>query len=262
LQLLEECQGAPFSVEWTVPFRQTFFHLGVHNLPPSQARAIFAEMDQCRSSPNEQLVRRSLREIANSPETLVIFNHPLWDENHIGQARHDLLAREFLGIFGDSLHALEINGLRPWRENRQVLTLAREVQKPAISGGDRHALEPNTIINRTNAGTFSEFVEEVRAGWSDVLVLRQYREPFPTRILHNLIDVLRTYDHHANGWRLWSDRVFYSCDDGEIRSLTQVFGKKLPIPIALFVGTIQFVSTSYVRRLLRGAFPPTEEVRL
>src|SRR5258706_10546102 len=34
LQLLEECRGTPISFEWTVPFRFTFFHIGVHNLPP------------------------------------------------------------------------------------------------------------------------------------------------------------------------------------------------------------------------------------
>src|SRR5262249_21298144 len=33
LQLLEDSKGSPISVEWTVPFGPTFFHLGIHNLP-------------------------------------------------------------------------------------------------------------------------------------------------------------------------------------------------------------------------------------
>ena len=161
---------------------------------------------------------------------------------------------EFLRSFGPCLHALELNGLRPWSENREVIELGAAVQKPLISGGDRHAVEPNALLNLTNAATFDEFAEEVREGWSSVFVLRHYREQYTLRILHNMIDVLRTYERHANGWRLWSDRVFYLCHDGQTRSLTELFGERPPAAVALFVGAMKFASAPLVRRFLRGAF--------
>lgn len=260
LHLLEECRATPISCEWTVPFRSTFFHIGVHGLPPATARTIFAEMSGVTSNPAEARLGEVLALIAAYPESLIVFNHPLWDEKRIGQAFHTAEAQEFLRLFGESIHALELNGLRPWRENRDVITLGKATQKPAISGGDRHALEPNAILNLSNAGDFSEFVEEVRAGWSDVLVLRHYREPYGLRIFHNMMDVLRTFEQHANGWRNWSDRVFYQCDDGTSRSLTELFGDRPPAAVALFVGAMQLASAPQVRRLLRGAFPGPEEV--
>jgi hypothetical protein len=262
LQLFDECRDAPLSVEWTVPYRSTFFHLGVHNLPPVKARALMAQMDQYRQAPDEPQLRSILAEIEAAPEALVIFNHPLWDEKGIGQAEHDAIAHEFLLNFGNSVHALELNGLRPWRENRNVIAFASAAGKPAISGGDRHAVEPNALVNLTNAGSFAEFAEEVRSGWSHVLIRKHYREPYAFRIIHNMMDVLKTYDRHAHGWRLWSDRVFYACDDGQVRPLTALFGARLPAAVALFVGAVQFVSTPPVRRFLRGAFPRIEEVRL
>lgn len=65
----------------------------------------------------------------------------------------------------------EINGLRPWRENRAVIAFAEAAAKPVISGGDRHGLEPNANLNLTNAANFAEFADEVRTGWSDILIM-------------------------------------------------------------------------------------------
>ncbi len=95
-----------------------------------------------------------------------------------------------------------------------------------------------------------------------MLVLRHYQESYALRIVHNMVDVLRTYEQHANGWRLWSDRVFYLCDDGCTRSLTELFGDRPPAPVALFVGAMQFAAVPRVRRFLRGAFAGAEEVTL
>jgi len=267
LQVLDECRGTAISVEWTVPFGPTFFHLGVHNLPAGRARALWAQMDRYRHNPDEaQLYKTKLGEIltmlASLDHVLIVFNHPLWDERGIGHAAHREVALEFLRQFGSSLHALELNGMRPWKENRDVLALARAAQKPVISGGDRHAIEPNALLNFTNAETFDEFAEEVRGGWSSVFVLRHYREQYAQRILHNMIDVLRSYERHANGWVLWSDRVFYLCHDGQTRSLTQLFGERPPAAVALFVGAMKFASAPRVRRFLRGAFAGPEEVTL
>jgi hypothetical protein len=262
LQVLDECRRTPISVEWTVPFGPTFFHLGVHNLPANRARTLWAEMNGYRQKPDEARLGELLSAAASLDSALIVFNHPLWDERGIGQAAHREVALEFLRRFGASLHALELNGLRPWKENREVIALARSQQKTAISGGDRHALEPNALLNLTNAENFEEFAEEVRAGWSNVFVMRHYREQYTLRILHNMMDVLRTYEHPANGWLRWSDRVFYLCHDGQTRSLTQLFGERPPAAVALFVGAMQFASLPRVRRFLRGAFATPEEVTL
>ncbi len=262
LQVLDECRGTPISVEWTVPFGPTFFHLGVHNLPPGQVREIWREIGGYRHSPCEARLHELLGTLASMEQVLVVFNHPLWDEKRIGQTQHRAAALDFLRKFGTCLHALELNGLRPWSENRGVTALGAAVRKPVISGGDRHAVEPNALVNFTNAGNFDEFAEEVRAGWSNVFVLRHYLEPFALRIVHNMVDVLRTYEHHANGWRLWSDRVFYLCDDGCTRSLTELFGERTPAPVAFFVGAMQLASAPQFRRFLRGAFSSAEEVSL
>lgn len=262
LQLFEECRHTPISLEWTVPFRATFFHLGIHNLPTAAAREMFAEMQAYRRKPDEAWLGAILSDIASYPETLIVFNHPLWDERGIGQEKHDRLVEELLVWAKGTIHALELNGMRSWRENRRVVALSASAGLPLISGGDRHTLEPNTLVNLTNAGTFAEFVEEVRSGWSDILILRHYREPYTLRLLHNMMDVFKPYDRHSKGWRLWSDRVFYASEDGKARSLTDLFHHRPPAPVALFVGAMELISKSHVRRILKGAFPPTEEVRL
>lgn len=262
LRVLEECRGTPISVEWTVPYGPTFFHLGVHNLPAGTARAIWHEIGAYRRSPCEPALHGLLGMLSALPPVLIVFNHPLWDEKRIGQAEHRAAARDFLCKFGTHLHALELNGLRPWNENRDVAALGRALGKPLISGGDRHALEPNALLNFTNAGSFDEFVEEVREGWSDVFVLRQYQDSYALRIVHNMVDVLRTYERHANGSRLWSDRVFYLCDDGCARSLTELFGERTPAPVRLFVGAMRFAAVPRVRRFLSDTFAGAGEVTL
>jgi hypothetical protein len=77
-----------------------------------------------------------------------------------------------------------------------------------------------------------------------------------------MIDVLRQYEEHVNGWVLWSDRVFYLWHDGKIRSLTESFGERTPAVIAFFVGAMKFASAPRMRRFLRGAFAGAEEVSL
>jgi hypothetical protein len=262
LHVLDESRGAPISVEWTVPFGPTFFHLGVNNLPAANARKLWAAMDRYRRSAQEMELGEILTALASLPEVLIVFNHPLWDERGIGQTAHRKLAVEFLRRFGETVHALELNGLRPWKENKAVIAFARDQQKPVISGGDRHTVEPNALLNLSNAATFGEFAQEIREGWSNVLILRHYREPYALRIFHNMVDILRTYERHANGWTCWSDRVFYLCPDGQARSLTELFGGRTPGAIKLFVGAMQFAAEPRVQRFLRGAFATPEEVTL
>lgn len=251
LQALAVCPNIPISVEWTVPFGDTFFHLGVHNLPPSRARAWMERLQAFTERPLESDLRAILASLHAEPGMLTVFNHPLWDEKGIGTEQHRTAAIALLSQYGEYLHAIELNGLRPWRENSSVIRLARDWAKPVISGGDRHVIEPNSTLNLTNAGSFAEFAGEIRGGWSDVLLASHYRTPHAARVFHNILDFFRIYENHRLGWTDWPDRVFYTLDDGITASLSQLWGNHPPFPVGLFAGFMHFAG----RPPLRSALP-------
>ncbi|MCA2964595.1 MAG: hypothetical protein ACK58M_17070 [Acidobacteriota bacterium] len=182
LQGQRGCTDVPISVEWTVPFGRTMFHLGVHNLPRNAARSLMVEMADYTASPQPARLASLLDHLNGLPEALVVLNHPLYDELRLGPAHHGLLLGEFLTRHGGSLHALELNGLRPWPENETVLRMAADLGLPYVSGGDRHGSEPSANLNLTAARSFPEFIEEVRfRRRSHVLFLPQYRRPLARR---------------------------------------------------------------------------------
>jgi hypothetical protein len=259
LRVLEECRDAPVSVEWTVPYANTFFHFGIHNLDSNRARKTMRDLAAFTARPSDR--RRDLFEyLAADPSTLAVFNHPHWDEKRIGEDAHRALAQEFLETHGQFIHALELNGLRPWKENRSVFDLAKRFDKPLISGGDRHALEPNALLNLTNAQSFPEFVEEVREGFSDVLITKQYWESYTMRIVQDIEDILDDHDNHALGWRHWSDRVFYECQDGVTRSLAELWTEGEPFAVRLFVGCMGLLRHPPFKQTLRLAFARRQEI--
>lgn len=258
LRVLEDCRELPVSVEWTVPFCDTFFHLGIHNLCASRARSIMAEFSGFTRNPQRNRIPELLDFIYGDPEALIVFNHPCWDEKGIGKDKHAARVLEFLNSYSRSIHALELNGLRPWPENRMVLQLAKRFPKPLISGGDRHALEPNTMLDLTNASTFSEFVEQVRTGYTTVLIRNQYREPFALRILENLEDILQDLPEHGRGWVKWSDRVFFQKDDGSVHNATALFCNHVPTAVQIFVKGIGLLRRHRIPSKFRAAFPRRE----
>ncbi len=260
LQHRAECRPVPVSVEWTVPFGGTFFHLGVHNLPVEHARAIMTELAAFTEQKSNVPLAEIFRMLVANRDTLIVFNHPNWDENKIGEDAHRAAARQFSATYKQYLHAFELNGLRPWSENRTVIDLARHVGKPVISGGDRHGLEPNTLLNLSNASSFPEFVEEIRGGYSHVLLTRQYMEPLCMRVLQNVEDVLRDYDQHIFG-RHWSDRAFYICDDGVTRPLRALWGEE-PLAVRLFTQGVNLLRSAQFKQAFRMAFAKREQVVL
>lgn len=262
LRACKEATEIPVSVEWTVPYGPTFFHLGIHNLPPERSREIMSQLAAFTAAKGDGDLTDILQALSARKETLVVFNHPCWDENGIGREPHILWATRFAHTYRPYLHAFELNGLRPWPENRAAIRFAREMGMPIISGGDRHAMEPNTILDLTNATTFAEYVEQVRSGRAEVLVMKQYREPFSLRILQNLEEIMQDHENHSEGWRRWSDRVFYRCDDGEVRSLTKLFERHVPTAVQCFVGAIDFMRTHSLRRALRFALSRPQELSL
>jgi hypothetical protein len=263
LHALEEMRHVPISIEWTIPFRRTFFHVGVHNLPVDHATEMTRAMNEFTKSHSEERIAPMLEWMGASPETLVVLNHPMWDENHIGEAGHTECVTAFLDAYRGFFHALELNGLRPWGENQKAAKLAERYELPVISGGDRHGREPNANVNLTNAGSFAEFVAEVRRDkWSDVLFMPQYREPLKVRIIENMCDILEDDPNHGMGWVRWSDRVFYRTDEGEEKSLNLLWGKKFPNVVNRFVSLMCLAKHARVRSALRVALNEKQEFAL
>lgn len=103
LQALDESRSAPISVEWTVPYLGASFHIGVHNLPPHLARTLVDTMNRYTAGGNEELLAGVLNEVSSRPETLVVINHPLWDEDNSGPELHRFALGRFLGCYGASM---------------------------------------------------------------------------------------------------------------------------------------------------------------
>ena len=263
LQAVDPSRDVPISVEWTVPFGPTFFHFGVHNLPARRARSVMQTLSEFTARPNPIALRDILAALDATPGVLLVFNHPLWDEKGVGVQVHHKAVLDFLLQCGQHMHAIEINGLRPWKENQAAIRLAREWQKPAVAGGDRHAVEPNTVLNLSRATCFAAFADEIRAGHSEVLITKQYRQAHASRILHNLVDVMQPYQNHGYGWREWPDRVFFHCPDNEVRSLRQLWGDNHPLPVRIFDSMMRVAGKPPVRSAMRAAFARAEtSVRL
>ena len=125
----------------------------------------------------------------------------------------------FLALHGQFCHAVELNGLRNWDENREVAALAEKWNQILISGGDRHGVEPNANLNLTRAKSFTEFVHEVRRErQSHVLFMPQYAEPWKQRILNSTLAAIRNYPDFPEGSQCWDDRVYHPDAEGKLRT--------------------------------------------
>jgi hypothetical protein len=241
---------APVSVEWTVPFASGFFHLGLHGLPPANAREWFTRLAAFSARTGREPLAGLLHDLIEAG-VLVVFNHPIWDLAEVGEATHAISLREFLDGYHSQLHAIEINGYRSWRENGAARRLSSDVALPLISGGDRHGLAPNAVLNLTSARTFAEFAAEVRDGVSHVVVMPEYDEHVTTRILASAAHVMASYPTWREGWRQWTDRV--SCEtDGEVRPLTYHWPNGGPLWVRAAVGTFRVATTPAALRVWRA----------
>ncbi len=253
LRMMRETRTTPISVEWTVPFGETCFHLGIHNLPATGAAEAMQEMAAYTQAPRPNRLPALLAEISRTPETLVIFNHPMWDQTGVGPSRHAALLRHFVGRCKPYLHAAEINGLRSWVENSHAVAFAEAAGFPLISGADRHGREPSAVLNLTNAACFAEFADDVRRKReSTVLLMPHYQQPLKLRILQNMADVLRDDPDHSLGWVRWSDRVFHCSPEGTISSLGESWVRE-PAMIRHFLRAVKILSNHRLQPALRLA---------
>jgi hypothetical protein len=242
------------SLEWTVPYGPAHFHLGVHNLPPTKARELTGQLLAYTASRDGRQLPELLAMLDRIPEVLLVLNHPYWKMDSVGQSTLNEMLHSFVRSYGRYIHALEVSGLRPWPENQLVLQMAEGLSMPVVSGGDRHGWEPSTMLNLTTAGSFSEFVAEIRQdGQSEVAVVSSYQEPFGLRMMQVAWDVLREYPAHPGGRRYWADRVFFECDDGTVRPLSRCFKNGLPQELRLLARAMRQLELQPWRALLHAA---------
>lgn len=252
LQTLYAQPRAPISFEWTVPIGTGYFHLGVHNLPPASAREWFARLAAVTARPRPDDVASSLHDLSALPGLLVVLNHPMWDLANVGAHEHTRLLREFCTRYRLSLHALEINGYRSWRENERVRPLARELQLPLVSGGDRHGRDPNAVLNVTSATSFAEFAAEVREGVSQVVIMPEYRQHLAMRKLSSASDVLRRYPAYPPGRQRWTDRISWS-DQAGTKALSAHWPGGGPLWVRSAVGAFRLVTSPVVLPMIGAA---------
>lgn len=240
-------EKSPISMEWTVPFGEGFFHVGVHNLPADRADEIVEQLldyTHADGEPNDARLHEIFAMLNDCENVLIVLNHPIWDIEMIGQQRHERLLDRFLAAHAKWIHAIEVNGFRTWDENEVAIALADRLGIPIVSGGDRHCLHSNTMINVSNAQTFTEFVNEVRIdGHSRIVVTPEYKRPLPVRQVASIAQILGNFQHFPEGRRLWSDRVYFDANDGlGLRTLTDHWNGRQPLWSRVALGVLSVLS--------------------
>jgi hypothetical protein len=271
LRSLSSARQIPVSVEWTVPFGtakcKTCFHLGIHNLPSASGAQWMERMEAFTAMPVEErparMLTEMLAELDELPGVLIVFNHPLWDLYRIGKERHRFLVNEFLAVNGQFCHAVELNGLRHWAENREVATLAAQWNQILISGGDRHGTEPNANVNLTRESSFTGFVHELRRErQSHVLFMPQYAEPWKHRILASTLAAIRDYPDFPEGMRRWDERVFHPDASGVVRPLSEIWNDhRAPVYLGGVIAAVRLLGAAPVSTSLRFAWNDASAMR-
>jgi len=258
LRMLEGTASVPIAVEWTVPFEDTVFHIGVHNLSEESAMAWMAELASFTTKPDGKKLRGILGGLSSEKCVLVVLNHPYWDAESIGPERHKRALTSFFSKFLPHIHAIEVNGMRSRKENREVLQLGAALRVPVVSGGDRHGLEANAVLNVSQAESFEEFVREVREEKSsEIMLMPPYFEPLPLRLVENAWHALSDAPGEF-GRGHWMTRVFFE-QNGEAKALSQFTGTRFHHLVDQFRWVISLVANPVLRPALRLPFLGHEE---
>jgi hypothetical protein len=270
LRTVPSSRHIPLSLEWSVPFGQTIFHLGIHNLPSRDGlewmkrfEAFTAEASATvpSTAANDAKLLAMLRELHECPQVMIVFNHPLWDLHKVGSV-HMAEAKRFIAEAGPSVHAVELNGLRHVRENKETAELAKQTGHLVISGGDRHGLEPNANINLTSAASFTEFVEEIRVQRrSHVHFMDQYQGRWEQRILRSTLNAITDFPDFMPGWQRWDERAFHPDKDGVMRPFAELWPDgKAPKLLLAAIHVVRLGGVKGLSAPLSLAFPRVNRV--
>ena len=254
LSLRQEADAAtiPISVEWSVPFAGDTFHIGVHNLPPARAGEIMNELVRYTAEPDEDTLNDLLASLDHSPETLLVLNHPYFDLLRLGSAKHHASLQQFLSRCRSWIHALELSGLRPWREGQETLRMADEHDLPIVAGGDRHGRHPNGVLNLTHAESWGEYVACIREKrQNDILLLPVCEEPVRFQLLQIAAEVSRDYPLYPDGYRQFADRIFVDLEGCSWHRLSFYWGEWMPLWLRPLLGGLAALGSYPVRPVLR-----------
>jgi hypothetical protein len=265
LRTVAAARHIPVSVEWSVPFgSDQSFHLGIHNLPSDSGADWMRTFEEFTANPSEPRLTEILSALHALPNVLIVFNHPMWDLYIIGKEKHRQRVQDFMAGNGQFMHALELNGLRSWEENRETKQMAKARNMLLISGGDRHGLEPNANVNLSRAASFTEFVHEIRyEGHSHVLFMPQYAEPWKHRILRSTLDAIRNYPDFPQGSRRWDERVYHPDAAGAIRPLSELWpgDGRAPWHLNWVIEAVKMMGSKPVSGSLRMAWNESRELQ-
>ena len=265
LRSVPSTRQIPISVEWSAPYGGIqSFHLGIHNLPSDRAQQWMRTFEDFTAHPDDARLVEILSDLDKEPDVLTVFNHPMWDLYMIGREKHEFLVNKFIQKCGAFVHAIELNGLRHWDENRASRRLAEKWNLVLISGGDRHGVEPNANINLTHATSFAEFVHEIRREKrSNILFMPQYAEPWKHRILQSAIDAVRHYPESPPGSRTWDERVYHPDWNGVVRPLNELWPDgSAPSVVTFLIGVVQVMGRGVVSGGLRLAWSEAHQLNL
>jgi hypothetical protein len=264
LRSMASPRQTPVSVEWTVPYRDSVFHLGIHNLPGTTAEDWMRTFAEFTDTPSIPRLNEILAELHALPNTLIVFNHPVWELNKLIAGRHLFCVNEFLAANNQFIHAMELNGLRSWQENRQVHVLSQKWNQLLISGGDRHGIQPNAITNLTHASNFDEFVDEIRRErLSHIHFMASYAVPWKYRIFESTLDVIRYYPNFPEGTRNWDDRVFHPDHNGVPTPISQLWpgDGRPPVFVRSVLGGVRLLGKKPLSSSLRIAWNDRQGLR-
>ena len=88
LRTIPSARQIPVSVEWSAPYGDQSFHLGVHNLPSARAAEWMAALAAYTAHPGDRRLTEILAALNAEPNVLVVFNHPMWDLYLVGREKH------------------------------------------------------------------------------------------------------------------------------------------------------------------------------
>ena len=179
------------SEELSLWFQGHLFHLGVCHLPEIGVESVHAQIQEAARNQRYD----ELFELLKASGCLVILNHPLvaWAPGSQTIPAADLLHR-----YGWAIHALEVNGMRSREENDRVLELARQWRKPVVGGGDSHLLVASSVISLSRAGTFKDFIAEVKDGHAVPFVTPEYFAPLRWKLFLRVLFFISRYRQIAS----------------------------------------------------------------
>lgn len=185
--------GIALGEELSIRFGGRLLHLGITGLPED---GIAATHRTLRAATDEGRLDDVFETLA-ATGCLVVLNHPLISWAHGNESER--LVQELLKRYGWAIHALEYNGMRPRAENDRVLELARQVGKPVVGGGDSHLLlASSTLCGSPGAGSFAEFMEEVKSGLGMPLIKSDYFAPLRWKLFLRVLAFIAHYRQIAH----------------------------------------------------------------